>query len=61
MNHSVIDYMIFVYSTVEKKEVTYVPRFSSIDEASNFANLLRATLPDMVLSSVNLIPLSVIP
>ena len=50
MNHSVIDYMIFdymifVYSTVEKKEVTYVPRFSTIDEASNFANLLRATLP----------------
>ena len=45
MNHSVIDYMIFVYSTVEKKEVTYVPRFSSIDEANNFANLLRATLP----------------
>ena len=35
MNHSVIDYMIFVYSTVEKKEVTYVPRFSSIDEANN--------------------------
>ena len=37
--------MIFVYSTVEKKEVTFVPRFSTIDEASNFANLLRATLP----------------
>ena len=45
MNHSVIDYMIFVYSTVEKKEVTFVPRFSTIDEANNFANLLRATLP----------------
>ena len=45
MNHSVIDYMIFVYSTVEKKEVTFVPRFSTIDEANNFANLLRAILP----------------
>ena len=45
MNHSVIDYMIFVYSTVEKKEVTFVPRFSTIDEANNFANLLRAVLP----------------
>ena len=44
MNHSVIDYMIFVYSTVEKKEATYVPRFSTIDEASNFANLLRDTI-----------------
>ena len=45
MNHSVIDYMIFVYSTVEKKEVTFVPRFSTIDEANNFANLLRAVPP----------------
>ena len=45
MNHSVIDYMIFVYSTVEKKDVTFVPRFSTIDEANNFANLLRAVLP----------------
>ena len=45
MNNSVIDYMIFVYSTVEKEEVTYVPRFSNIDEANDFANLLRATLP----------------
>tara|TARA_R100001443_G_scaffold18710_3_gene29819 strand:- start:193 stop:444 length:252 start_codon:yes stop_codon:yes gene_type:complete len=45
MNSSVVEYVVFVYSTVEKKEVTYTPRFSSIDEASDFANLLRATLP----------------
>jgi hypothetical protein len=37
--------MLFIYSTVEKKEVTFTPRFLGIDEANNFANLLRATLP----------------
>ena len=45
MNPSVVEYVVFVYSTVEKKEVTYTPRFSTIDEASDFANLIRATLP----------------
>ena len=45
MNPSVVEYVVFVYSTVEKKEVIYTPRFSTIDEASDFANLIRATLP----------------
>ena len=45
MNPSITQYMLFIYSTVEKKEVTFTPRFLGIDEANNFANLLRATLP----------------
>ena len=45
MNPSITQYMLFIYSTVEKKEVTFTPRFLSIDEANNFANLLRAVLP----------------
>ena len=45
MNPSVTQYMLFIYSTVEKKEVTFTPRFLGIDEANNFANLLRAILP----------------
>ena len=45
MNPSITQYMLFIYSTVEKKEVTFTPRFLGIDEANNFANLLRAILP----------------
>ena len=45
MNPSITQYMLFIYSTVEKKEVTFTPRFLGIDEANDFANLLRATLP----------------
>ena len=45
MNPSIIQYMLFIYSTVEKKEITFTPRFLGIDEANDFANLLRATLP----------------
>ena len=45
MNPSITQYMLFIYSTVEKKEITFTPRFLGIDEANNFANLLRAILP----------------
>ena len=45
MNPSVTQYMLLIYSTVEKREVTFTPRFLGIDEANNFANLLRAILP----------------
>ena len=45
MNPSITQYMLFIYSTVEKKEITFTPRFLGIDEANDFANLLRATLP----------------
>ena len=34
MNPSITQYMLFIYSTVEKKEVTFTPRFLGIDEAN---------------------------